>query len=90
MARISITRVDKDLYAAVKKAIDDLGEQVVVPGDRVLIKPNLVHTQAYSDNDLTSTGVIEAMARFCVDQGAARVIIGYLIDPGIGEALPES
>lgn len=76
MAKVVITRADGDLYTAVTKAINDLGELVVAPGDRVLIKPNLVHTMSYSDNDMTSPGVIEAVARYCIDRGATRVIIG--------------
>ena len=76
MAKVSLTKVDKDLYAAVTKAIDDLGEQVVAPGDRVLIKPNLVHRVAPDSGDITHPEVIEAVARYCLDLGAARVIIG--------------
>ena len=76
MAKVVITRADEDLYTAVTKAVHDLGEPVVAPGDCVLIKPNLVHTMALSDNDMTSPGVIEAVARCCLDWGAARVIIG--------------
>jgi uncharacterized protein (DUF362 family) len=76
MAKVVITRADGDLDTAVTKAIYDLGEQVIAPGDCVLIKPNLVHTMSYSDNDMTSPGVIKAVARYCIDQGAGRVIIG--------------
>lgn len=76
MAKVSLTKVDKDFYAAVIKAIDDLGEQVVAPGDCVLIKPNLVHPVAPDSGDITNPRVIEAVARYCLDLGAARVIIG--------------
>jgi len=76
MSKVSITKVHNDFYEAVTKAIDSLGEPVVVPGDCVLIKPNLVRTIAISDSDMTSPGVIEAVARCCLDWGAARVIIG--------------
>ena len=42
MAKVSLTKVEKDLYTVLIKAIDDIGEQLVAPGDCVLIKPNLV------------------------------------------------
>ena len=76
MAKVSLTKVDKDIYAAVIKAIGDLGEQVVAPGDCVLIKPNLVHPVAPDSGTITNPRVIEAVARYCLERGAARVIIG--------------
>lgn len=45
MVKVSLTKPGKDLYVAVTKAIDELG-QVVTTGDRVLIKPNLVSPEA--------------------------------------------
>jgi uncharacterized protein (DUF362 family) len=75
MAKVSLIKADKDLYAAVTEAIDKLG-QVVTPGDSVLIKPNLVRKETPESGEITNPGVIEAVARYCLDRGAARVIIG--------------
>ena len=75
-AKVSLTRVDKDLYAAVIKAIDELGQQVITPGDCVLIKPNLVRSEDPESGEITHFSLIEAVAGYCLDCGAAEVIIG--------------
>lgn len=46
------------------------------PGDRVLIKPNLVQPAAPESGQITNPKVIEAVARYCLHCGAAQVIIG--------------
>lgn len=76
LSKVALAKVDGDLYAAVGKAVDNLGITVVASGDCVLIKPNLVHTRDYGVNDMTSPAVIEAVTRYCLDCGAKRVIIG--------------
>jgi uncharacterized protein (DUF362 family) len=42
----------------------------------VLIKPNLVEPATPDSGQITNPGVIEAVARYCLDSGAARVVIG--------------
>jgi uncharacterized protein (DUF362 family) len=73
---VSLTKVNKDLYAALTKAIYDLGQPVITPGDSVLIKPNLVNPNPPDSGQITSPRLIEVVARYCLDRGAARVIIG--------------
>jgi uncharacterized protein (DUF362 family) len=86
MSKVAISRADKSIYDAVVKIVQDLGETVVSPGDRVLLKPNLVHTMPYGGNDMTSPAVVEAVARYCLDCGASKVIIGE----GPGSYQPKS
>jgi uncharacterized protein (DUF362 family) len=86
MSKVAISRADKSIYDAVVKVVQDLGETVVSPGDRVLLKPNLVHTMPYGGNDMTSPAVVEAVARYCLDCGAAKVVIGE----GPGSYQPKS
>jgi uncharacterized protein (DUF362 family) len=76
MARVLITRTGNDLYAALVRAVDDVCGKLIVPGDRVLIKPNLVEPAAPDSGEITTPQLIEAVARYCLDQGAGRVIIG--------------
>ena len=47
MAKVSLTKVEKDLYTVLIKAIDEIGEQLVAPGDCVLIKPKLPQDKAW-------------------------------------------
>ncbi len=76
MAKVSLTRIEKDPYQALIKAFDDIGERPVSKGDCVLIKPNLVNPSAPDSGNITNPVIIEAVARYCLGQGAARVIIG--------------
>ena len=90
MSRVSIAKRGKDLHSALATAIDDFGQQVIARGDRVLIKPNLVSPAAPDSGRITSPEVIESVARYCLDQGAARVIIGegpsyYQPEPSLRE-----
>jgi len=86
MSKVVISRADKSIYEAVVKAVQDFEEVVVARGDRVLLKPNLVHTMPYEGNDMTSPAVVEAVARYCLDCGASKVIIGE----GPGSYQPKS
>ena len=76
MAKLSLTRIEKDPYQALIKVFNDIGNQPVTKGDCVLIKPNLVNPSAPDSGNITNPSIIEAVARYCLDQGAARVIIG--------------
>lgn len=76
MSKVSIVKVENDYYNALLQALDDLGEKPVERGDRVLIKPNLYEPNAPDSGDITNPLVVEAVARYCLDAGASRVIIG--------------
>lgn len=76
MGRVSIVRTGADLYAAFAEVVDGVAERLVARGDRVLIKPNLVMPASPESGEITNPRVIEAAARYCLDCGAARVIIG--------------
>jgi uncharacterized protein (DUF362 family) len=74
--RISLIKVEKDLYSSFGQAIRDLGKKFVARGDRVLIKPNLVQPRSPGSGEITNVAVVEAVARYCLDAGASRVVIG--------------
>jgi len=76
MVKVSIAKTENDFYAAFTKVINDIGERLISPGDHVLIKPNLVEPATPDSGQITNPKVIEAVARYCLDHGAARVIIG--------------
>ncbi|MFQ5997524.1 MAG: DUF362 domain-containing protein [Dehalococcoidales bacterium] len=76
MSKVSIVKTENDFYAAFSKALSDIGERPVGRGDRVLIKPNLYEPLAPDSGDITNPKVVEAVARYCLEAGAARVIIG--------------
>ena len=76
MSKVSIVKVENDYYDAFLRALDDLGEKPASRGDRVLIKPNLYEPRSPDSGDITNPRLVEATARYCLDAGASRVIIG--------------
>ena len=76
MSKVSIVRVENDYHDALLRALDGLGEKPVQRGDRVLIKPNLYEPKAPDSGDITNPKAVEAVARYCLDAGAGRVVIG--------------
>jgi uncharacterized protein (DUF362 family) len=75
MAKVSIVKAESDFYAAFAKAVSEIDGQLISRGDCVLIKPNLVMPASPDSGEITSPEVIEAVARYCLDFSAARVII---------------
>ncbi|MBM3118240.1 MAG: DUF362 domain-containing protein [Chloroflexi bacterium] len=86
MAKVSIVKTESDFYAAFAKAVSEIDGQLIGRGDCVLIKPNLVMPAPLGSGEITNPEVIEAVARYCLDFGAARVIIGE----GPSYYIPES
>ena len=76
MSKVSIVKTENDFCAAFTKALSDIGEKLVTTGDHVLIKPNLYEPLAPDSGEITNPKVIEAVARYCLEAGAARVVIG--------------
>ncbi len=76
MSKVSIVRVGKDLVASVAKALESIGNRVVSPGDSVLIKPNLVEPADPESGTITTPRLIGAVATYCLDAGAKKVVIG--------------
>jgi len=76
MARVAIARTGDNFRAALDKLLRDIDEQIVSAGDFVLIKPNLVRAEPPDSGEVTNPEVIEVVARYCLDHGAGRVIIG--------------
>ena len=76
MVKVAIAKTENDFYTAFVRAIDGINNKLIAPGDRVLIKPNLVQPVNPDSGQITNPKVIEAVARYCLDHGATRVIIG--------------
>ena len=75
MATVSLIRTGNDLYQGLVGVIGGTGQEVVRAGDTVLIKPNLVEPKGAGSGDITTPGLIEAVARYCLDRGAGRFSI---------------
>jgi uncharacterized protein (DUF362 family) len=86
--RVSIVRAYGDVERAVRQAIDHVGgiRAYVRKGDRVILKPNLAYP--YPPPATTDPRVVQAVARLCMEAGAAEVGIGdstsYTLKAGYG------
>lgn len=76
MTTVSLIRTGNDLYRELVAVIDGTGEEIVRAGETVLIKPNLVEPRRADSGEITTPRLIETVARYCLDRGAGRVIIG--------------
>lgn len=92
-ATVAIVRCDEympdEVDAAVRRAVDLLGgiEKFVTPGERVLLKPNLLQGQEPERCVTTHPTVVAAVVRLLVERGC-RVVIGD--SPGAGIAYNEA
>ena len=68
----------EEIAPFVRSACDLVGglESVIMPGDTVLIKPNLVLPYAYQTGATTNPNLVEALAIQCREKGAKRIVIG--------------
>lgn len=72
--KVSIEKVCDNLKMSISRAMRNAGcDDVISPGDSVLIKPNL---NGCSIKGSTSISVIKAIAEWAYDAGAGKVIIG--------------
>ncbi len=85
MSIVAISHLGSKLYDSLSRAIDNIGG-FSVSGNTILIKPNLVLPVSYQTGEITNPYLVEAMAQWCFDHGARKVIIGE----GPGYYQPES
>ncbi len=66
------------LLEPVREAFDLIGglESVIMAGDTVLLKPNLVSPVNYENGAVTNPHLVEAVAILCEEAGARHVVIG--------------
>lgn len=78
MSIVSIVKVHhSQVDEAVQRAVDLVqGVSVVKPGDRVLIKPNLVKPSPAGSGIITDPRITEAVARLVLGQNPGQVTIG--------------
>ncbi len=92
-ATVAVVRCDgydlEEVDAAVRRAIDLAGgiERFVSPGEKILLKPNLLQGQAPERCVTTHPAVVAAVARLLTEHGC-RVVIGD--SPGAGVVYSEA
>lgn len=65
------------IKANVKRACDLVGglESLIMPGDTVLIKPNLVQPYPYTTGATTNPFLVEALVELCREARAKRIVV---------------
>jgi uncharacterized protein (DUF362 family) len=76
MTVVSIVGIEEGLCKTLAATLDRSKERPVVRGDRVLIKPNLVEPADPESGQITTPELVEAVARYCLERGAAEVVVG--------------
>lgn len=74
--KVSLVRVDDDIEAAVREAVQLLGgiERFVGPGGSYLIKPNLFTTKTAEEGATTDMRIVLALAEMVRERGAKPVV----------------
>ena len=87
MTQVALLKcTDKDeISEKIKQLAALLGgmERYVKPGDRVLIKPNVLCAQDASGGATTSPRLVKAAADLCLEAGAKQVTVGESSNWGI-------
>ena len=77
MSRVSVLKVRFSLNEEVEKLIQLAGgEDLISPGDTVLLKPNIHTIQSYTTGGTTNPYVVEALIKWAYKQDAKEVIVG--------------
>lgn len=79
IALLSINDYGDEIQKTVIEALELVGgiKRVVKPGDRVLIKPNLVNSRHGESGDVTHFSLIEPIIKMiCYDAGAREIFVG--------------
>lgn len=74
-SKVSVFKTNDSLYETVKNSIEAIGG-VHLEEQTVLIKPNLVDPVSYTTGKITNPYLVEAIIKYCYQQGAREVIIG--------------
>jgi uncharacterized protein (DUF362 family) len=74
---VSVIKVNSDLEKELEKLIFLTGgDNIVSPGDNVLLKPNLHAIQPYTTGGTTNPHVVAAVIKWAYERGAKEVIVG--------------
>ena len=77
MPKVSVVKVRSDLEDEIERLIHLAGgEEFIVPGDTVLLKPNIHAIQSYTTGGTTNPYVVAALVKWAYRRGAAEVIVG--------------
>jgi Uncharacterized conserved protein len=87
--KVAVVKAKDSIYQSVKEAIDFLGgiDGYILPGERVLIKPNLC-TKRRSDSGATTDGrIVDAIIKLTKEAGADPEIMESAIYPNDTEQI---
>lgn len=77
MSEVSVVKTRSDLNDEVEKLIRLAGgEDIIVPGDTVLLKPNIHTIQSYTTGGTTNPHVVAATVKWAYERGAKEVVVG--------------
>jgi uncharacterized protein (DUF362 family) len=76
MSKVAIRKTGKDIQPALDKLLSPFAEDFSLQGTSVLLKPNLVEPQSYTTGQTTNPALVEAIIKWCRQQGAKKIAVG--------------
>ena len=103
MSAVSVVKTRSNLDDEIKRLIQLAGgDDIIAPGDAVLLKPNIHAIQSYTTGGTTNPSVVAAVVKWAYERGAKKVIVGdspfygcseperCFTDTGMGEAVEKA
>jgi uncharacterized protein (DUF362 family) len=76
MSKVFLAKIKDNIDGAVGRLLQDAGFSDGLLGDSILIKPNLFEPVPYTTGQTTNPYLVEAVIKWCFNQGAKEVCVG--------------
>ena len=76
MSKVFLAKIKENIESAVARLLEEAGFSNGLRGDSILIKPNLFEPVSYTTGQTTNPHLVEAVIKWCFNQGAKEVWVG--------------
>lgn len=76
MSKVFLAKIKENIESAVARLLEEAGFSNGLRGDSILIKPNLFEPVSYTTGQTTNPYLVEAVIKWCFNQGAKEVWVG--------------
>lgn len=76
MSKVFLAKIKDNIDRAVARLLEGSGFSNRLRGDSILIKPNLFEPVSYTTGQTTNPYLVEAVIKWCFNQGAKEVCVG--------------
>ena len=95
MSKVFLVKIKDNIESAVTRLLEETEFSNRLQGDSILIKPNLFEPVSYTTGQTTNPYLVEAVIKWCYNQGAKEVIVGegpsyFLADHALKECFTKT